>query len=147
MRLNAMKLTILSSLLLLWNQFKWNSDRSLPPLRKHLHQVKVNLYSCIRPLRSLSQRNLRKIAVSVVNRDINQWIPGTNLRTHTRNLVLNCQKKPSLTLQSHQLPVLIVISQDTLTNNATRNATRQPRKMKSLMLCYLVLITLPYPKD
>jgi hypothetical protein len=82
----------------------------------------------------------------VVNRDTNQWIAGANLKTHTRNLVLNFLKKPSLPLPPHQLSVLIVISQELLNNNVTRSATSQPRRVKRLMICYWLLIKLTYPK-
>jgi hypothetical protein len=78
----------------------------------------------------------------VVIRDINQWIAGTSLKTHTRNLVLNFLTKPSLPLPNHHLPGITVIRHDTLNNNASRNATSQPRNKKRLMSCYCSLTTL-----
>jgi hypothetical protein len=56
----------------------------------------------------------------------------------------NAHKKPGAKLpdkalsakKDPQLPSIIVIRQDTLNNNATRNATSQLRKMKKLTLCF-----------
>jgi hypothetical protein len=149
MKLCYMLLIVHMTLLKLRKLFKRNSDKSLLPPRKHLPLVKFNQhYYWIRlHQRNLSQSNSRKIAVSVLNKDTNQLSAGHVLKTHIRKQVLKLLPKPFLQPQNTQLPVLIDTRQDTLNNNVSRNATRQPIKMKSLMLCYWALNTIFYQRD
>jgi hypothetical protein len=138
MRSNAMLLTIPLSSLLLWNQFKKNSDKNLHPQRKHQLLVKVNMSYYWLHQESLSRRNSRNIAVSVVNRGTNQLNSGTSLKRHTRNLVLNFLTNPSLQLPNPQLPVLIAIRQDTLNNNTSKKRNQSAKKDEKVNIIILV---------
>jgi hypothetical protein len=103
--------------LALLNQFTRNLDRSLQLLRKLLPLVKVN-------------RNLRKIAVYVVNKDINQMIAFYVLKMQTRNPVIKLQTRHFWLLKILQVPVIIATNLDTLRHNASRIAIKQPKKFK-----------------
>jgi hypothetical protein len=120
--------------LLIWNQFKRNSDNSL----QHLLPLAKG-----QPVLLLTTPSPKKVFPKKFNKDCSLCCKQGHISVDCNLCPENAHKKTGYKASDNALSaapkasvVVFAIRQDTLKHYASRNAIWQPRKMRWFMLCY-----------